>query len=854
MLFPNHRRLAVSVVTLALLVAPVATCAAVAPAEAQENQSGSSIELMPVNIPADYFEPGISTAPLTIGQGSDGTPNLSAPANANSAVIELSSPLTVAGISWISPADAPEIVWYRLLEDESWGTWHEIRTEANLGGTEPILLPNVSAAEIVVPQPEVKGVSLAVIDPEDYPDHSAGVQPAIPGNGEREAFQREDWLNGAAAGVNSATPLTVSGVVIHDVEGSSDYQPDQVPALLRAIHVYQSDVLGWGDIGYHSIVDKFGNTWEGIAGSYETPQPGGFSRSNGNQALDVAVLEDFTASQPTEAQMESLTEVTAAAFQLGGADVQRQLTATESNIAKSFDAISGYRDISATLSPGAGLYSRLGDLETAVTEALAVDIAAPAAENKEEAPAAAQTLAAPAPQALPQSPVVTHSARKWAPKVKIGHGWSGKVIFPGDWNRDGYPDIMRIDSKGDLYLYAGRSNQRFASPVRIGTKWHTMTWIQSGIDWDGDGNNDIIARKPSGDLYLYRGNGKGGFAGSVKIGHGWNGLTNLTVATTSAGTAIYAVNTAGKLLRYPANGRGGFKPKVTYGPGWNSMNHLVGVGNWNDDGYPDFLARRNNGDLLLYPGRANGGIGSAIKIGSGWGTMQWIGASNQRSRSQPLWVVDESGGLWSYKFDGKGVGSVAPPPAPKLPPKVSLSGGVYSFGMSHAAQQTNYWCGPATVYMVLQRLGYTRSTTGLGLSQANLASNAYLQTNRYGKTSWALNNLVTGVSAWTGNKVKYTRQGAPSAAQLRTRISDSVTKTGRPIILDAQEYAGGSHYNNHPVYSEFSHLMPVQSYNPGTDTMTVLDPASHFYAASRNVFSHKVGTFAPYLRAYGLYY
>lgn len=192
--------------------------------------------------------------------------------------------------------------------------------------------------------------------------------------------------------------------------------------------------------------------------------------------------------------------------------------------------------------------------------------------------------------------------------------------------------------------------------------------------------------------------------------------------------------------------------------------------------------------------------------------------------------------------------------AAKLPPKVTLSGGVYSFNMSHAAQQTNYWCGPASVYMVLQRLGYSKSTSGVSLSQANLAGNSFLKTNQYGKTSWAMNNLSSGVSAWTGKKVNYTRHGSPSSAHLRLRISDSVKKTGRPVIMDAQEYSGGAHYNNHPAYSEFSHLMPVQSYNPSNDMMTVLDPASHYYSGAKTVFSHKVGTFAPYLRAFGVYY
>lgn len=837
-MLPTPRQFAVGLASLVLFLTPAVAGATELPVSGSEDKKESNfkVELSSADLPDGYLEDDSAVEPAEVSQEQEMALASFEDSNASMAVVEISSPLSVAGLSWESPDEAPTTISYRLLEDGLWSGWHEIKTEAKLGGSDPILLPNVTALEVVVPDAEAEGLSLRVFEAD------AEEGPTVDSSQTR--FERSDWFTGDESEVAPGEPLEPRGVVIHDIEGSSNYQPDQVPALLRAIYHYQSDILGWQDIGYHFVVDKFGNSWEGRQGSYDGPITGGFSTDNGNQALDVVVLDDFAVTEPTDSEMNELAAVTASAFKAGSGEATAELTVGDEHSALSFDAIAGHRDLVNSLSPGDGLYSKLGDLRSLVVEILGEDDQDHGLETTEESPG---------DQAIPGILAGTTRAGQWSGPTKIGNGWSGQIIFPGDWNRNGQPDMMRIDERGDLYYYQGIGNQRFALPTKIGWGWTEMTWIQGGIDWTGNGNNDIIARHKSGDLYLYRGNGKGGFAGTQKIGNGWNALSNIAVATTSAGTSIYGVTAAGVLVRYPANGNGGFKAKVTYAGGWNAMDHLVGVGNWNGDAYPDFLARKKNGELVLYPGHPGGGIGAGIKVGSGWAGMRWIGASNQRANAQPLWAIDASGNLLSYSFNGKGVGTVVAP-APKLPAKVTYKNGVYTFNMVHSAQQTNYWCGPASVFMVLERLDYVKSTKGAWLSQSALAGNAYLQTDRYGKTSWAMNNLSTGVAAWTGNKVKYTRQAAPSAATFRTRVSDSVTKTGRPIIVDAQEYYGGSHYNNHPVYSEFSHLMPVQSYNPSTDMMTVLDPASHYYANSSKVFSHKVGAFAPYLSAFGIYY
>ena len=189
-----------------------------------------------------------------------------------------------------------------------------------------------------------------------------------------------------------------------------------------------------------------------------------------------------------------------------------------------------------------------------------------------------------------------------------------------------------------------------------------------------------------------------------------------------------------------------------------------------------------------------------------------------------------------------------------LPPKVYTSGGFYRFGMKWVGQQTNFWCGPASGEMILRRIGPTRSVAGIPLSQAALASDRYMETNKYGRTAFAYSMFAKGMNAWRG-KNQYARMKAPNTTQFRDRVAKSFKSTGRPVVVDTQEWAWGPHYNGHPRVS-FSHLLPVEGYNQKTDTILMLDSASYYYygTGAKNQFSHNLASFTKFLQDFGMYY
>ena len=249
-------------------------------------------------------------------------------------------------------------------------------------------------------------------------------------------------------------------------------------------------------------------------------------------------------------------------------------------------------------------------------------------------------------------PVVTKPkpAVSWQKTVQIGRGWPTKSIFPGDWDKNGQPDMMLINAKGDLMLYRGLPGERFQSPVKIGQGWNVMDWVQGGVDWNGDGNMDLLARvKSTGELYMYPGNGRGGFNGKVRIGVKWQNLKNLVVTQTAKGPGIYAIS-GDQMLYYPGNGRGGFDAKRALGFGWKNMTALIPAGDWTGDKIPDLLVRDSKGVLFLYSGTAAGTPGTRAQVGTGWNVMRTMGPANATKSKSALWAVRNDGALMSYKI------------------------------------------------------------------------------------------------------------------------------------------------------------------------------------------------------------
>ena len=222
----------------------------------------------------------------------------------------------------------------------------------------------------------------------------------------------------------------------------------------------------------------------------------------------------------------------------------------------------------------------------------------------------------------------------WLGTSTIGSGWDrmNTVFQAGDFSGDGYSDVMARDSSGNLYLYRGDGRGGWSGSAKVGTGWGAFTSVFAPGDFDGDGNVDVMARDRAGQLHLYRGDGAGGWSGRSTVGWGWQGFTTLIGPGDFSGDGfpdVLARDSAGRLWLYPGNGSGGWLAKRQVGSGWQNFTAVVAGGDlWNNDGFPEVIARDAFGRLFAYPANGAGGwvgMGLGVRIGHGWNGLRIVG-------------------------------------------------------------------------------------------------------------------------------------------------------------------------------------------------------------------------------------
>ncbi len=209
--------------------------------------------------------------------------------------------------------------------------------------------------------------------------------------------------------------------------------------------------------------------------------------------------------------------------------------------------------------------------------------------------------------------------------VVSSSGWSGydTILSAGDWNSDGAADVIARDTSGNLHLFLENKAGGFVAGTGgiINSGWGTNVFnaLVAVGDWDGDGYPDLLARTLGGDLVLYRGNGHGGFiSGGQVIKTGMNGLTfvggadfdyNTTgnnIRTPGKTDLLARLDTTGELRLYHGNGFGFAGAYDTINQGWNGLNLMV-AGDSNGDSNPDILACVvATGQMRVYHGTGGG--------------------------------------------------------------------------------------------------------------------------------------------------------------------------------------------------------------------------------------------------------
>jgi hypothetical protein len=196
------------------------------------------------------------------------------------------------------------------------------------------------------------------------PAHAMTKKPAI--------VTRAQW--GADESLRRGSPAyaPVKVAFVHHTASGNSYSRSQAAAVVRGIYHYHTRGLGWSDVGYNFLVDRFGTIYEGRFGGMEKGVIGAQTLGFNTGSTGISVIGDFTSATPPSACLTSLKRLLAWKLDVHYVDPQGKGTLTcalgqrfRTGQRVTFPAVSGHRHANYTACPGARLYAQLPALRRA---------------------------------------------------------------------------------------------------------------------------------------------------------------------------------------------------------------------------------------------------------------------------------------------------------------------------------------------------------------------------------------------------------------------------------------------------------------------------------------------------------
>ena len=222
------------------------------------------------------------------------------------------------------------------------------------------------------------------------------------------------------------------------------------------------------------------------------------------------------------------------------------------------------------------------------------------------------------------------------------------IIATGDFNGDGYADIVAGNGGGSYTVFDGSSSGKWTPGPTIGpidTSWQ----IVGAGDFNGDGRSDILWRNTTtGMLSDWLANSSGGFTindahAATTVPLDWQVVDAGDFNGDGITDILWRNTTTGVLSDWLGNSSGGFTINDAHAAtGAPTDWKIIGVGDFNGDGHSDILWRNTTtGTLSDWLGTSTGGFAindanAATSVSTDWHIVE-VGDFNGDGRSDILW-------------------------------------------------------------------------------------------------------------------------------------------------------------------------------------------------------------------------
>jgi len=316
---------------------------------------------------------------------------LTAPSSASS--------FSTIGVTWrAGTAAAGTVVQVRARTGGRWSPWSDLDVVDTIGsgdrpmagrpahrdGTEPSYVGPSDGYQVQVSSPSGQSpvdVQVVAVDPGSSPADAGAASPggvpaatAAAEGSQPTILSREAW--GADPALLNCGPTlmsTVKAVVVHHTVSANGYSSSAVPSMIRGIYAYHTNGLGWCDIAYNALVDRFGRLWEGRAGGLSLPVMSAATGGFNTYTSAISAIGNYDTTSAPAAMVDSIARF--ASWKLGLHDVNPAAwtslvsgggssTGYPSGRVVGLPTIFGHRDSDLTACPGRYLYAQLATIRS----------------------------------------------------------------------------------------------------------------------------------------------------------------------------------------------------------------------------------------------------------------------------------------------------------------------------------------------------------------------------------------------------------------------------------------------------------------------------------------------------------
>ena len=180
---------------------------------------------------------------------------------------------------------------------------------------------------------------------------------------------RAGW--GADESIRGSRPTVDAKLVaatVHHTAGANNYSQAEAPGIVRGIYKYHTQTLGWGDVGYNALVDKYGNIYEGRYGGLTNNVQGAHAGGFNKGTFGISMMGDYSAVHPTQAMINSVGAMIGWRLRIAGVNPSGKATLVSQGYrsakfgageSANLPTIFAHRDVGDTTCPGAAGYAQM---------------------------------------------------------------------------------------------------------------------------------------------------------------------------------------------------------------------------------------------------------------------------------------------------------------------------------------------------------------------------------------------------------------------------------------------------------------------------------------------------------------